>query len=45
MGIASNKFERMTDDIIGMCCQKDGKIPGLRPMGRSDALEIFRWSL
>lgn len=45
MGIGPEKFERMTDDIIRMYGGEDGKVPGPRPMDRSDILEIFRRSL
>jgi len=44
VGIGSEKFERMTDDIIRMYAQEDGKVPGSRPMDRKDLLEIFRRS-
>lgn len=40
--IGLEKFERMADDIIRMYGQEDGKVPGPRPMERSDILEIFR---
>jgi hypothetical protein len=45
LGIRSEKFERMADDIVRMYGGEDGKIPGPRPMDRSDILEIFRRSL
>jgi alcohol dehydrogenase YqhD (iron-dependent ADH family) len=45
VGIGSEKFERMADDIIRMYAQEDGKIPGSRPIDRADILEIFRHSL
>jgi len=45
VNIKSEKFERMADDIIRMYGQEDGRVPGPRPMERSDILEIFRRSL
>lgn len=45
MNIGDEKFEQMADDIIRMYGQEDGKVPGQRPMDRSDILEIFRRSL
>ncbi len=45
VGIGSEKFERMADDIIRMYAQEDGKIPGSKPIDRADILEIFRHSL
>ena len=43
--IGLEKFERMADDIIRIYGQEDSKVPGTRPMDRSDILEIFRRSL
>ncbi|MGA2464175.1 MAG: iron-containing alcohol dehydrogenase [Thermodesulfobacteriota bacterium] len=45
VGIGSEKFEQMADDVVRIAGQKDGKVPGPRPMDRSDILEIFRRSL
>jgi len=45
VGIRSEKFERMADDIVRMYGGEDGKVPGPRPVGRSDILEIVRRSL
>ena len=44
--IDSEKFEQMTDDIIRMYGTLEGqKVPGPRPMDRSDILTIFNKSL
>lgn len=45
VGIGSDKFERMADDILRMYAREDGNVPGSRPMDRKDLLEIFRRSL
>ena len=45
VGIGSDKFERMADDILRVYAREDGNVPGSRPMDRKDLLEIFRRSL
>jgi alcohol dehydrogenase YqhD (iron-dependent ADH family) len=45
VNIGSENFEKMTDEIVRMYGDADGKVPGSKPMGRSDILEIFRQSL
>lgn len=45
VGIGPEKFERMADEIVRMYAQENGKIPGSRPIDRSDILEIFKRSL
>jgi alcohol dehydrogenase class IV len=37
----SEKFERMADTIIRIGDQEGAKVPGPRPMGRSDILELL----
>lgn len=46
LGIGSEKFETMTDDIIRMYGTLEGDmVPGPRPMSRDDILAIFNASL
>jgi alcohol dehydrogenase YqhD (iron-dependent ADH family) len=45
VGIGSEKFEQMADDVVRIAGQKDGKVPGPRPFDQSDIIEIFRRSL
>ena len=45
VNIGSEKSDQMTDDIIRMYAQEDRRVPGPRPMERSDILEILRRSL
>lgn len=45
VGIGSEKFEQMADDVVRIASQKDGKVPGPKPMDQSDIIEVFRRSL
>jgi alcohol dehydrogenase YqhD (iron-dependent ADH family) len=44
-GIGAEKFDDMLDGIIEMYGQKDGTVPGARPMNRQDMADVFQAAL